>query len=125
MPLSDRSTDVELRAHALNFLTGVAESLAMAREAGGGVTSTLRDGSRIQRVISELHGAQRHGLGWSEDALQRDFEVLQEAAEEELRESGPDTTEVAEGLEVLGRIFAHSTRIALQGWRLAEARRKS
>ena len=36
----------------------------------------LTDGSHIQRLIAELHGRQRYRMGWTEAALHREYEIL-------------------------------------------------
>src|SRR5215210_5998611 len=43
----------------------------------GDVEATV-DGTAIQRTLGERHGKQRFRLGWREEELKRDFEILRE-----------------------------------------------
>ncbi|HYN81372.1 MAG TPA: hypothetical protein VES88_07720 [Gemmatimonadaceae bacterium] len=36
----------------------------------------MRDGSVLRKVVSERHGAQRKRVGWTEDDLRREFEII-------------------------------------------------
>jgi K+-sensing histidine kinase KdpD len=80
-------SDAALRAHTRGLLSELGEMLELAYERGGAVSDVLRDESRIQQVIAQLHGAQRHELGWSEEALRRDLEILRETIEQDLEEA--------------------------------------
>jgi hypothetical protein len=75
-PSAPTLPDAELEDHLGTLLTELARSLVLIDEAGGETTRTLRDGTEIQRVLAERHGAQRAALGWGEGDHRREFEIL-------------------------------------------------
>ena len=93
-----------------------------ANDAGGAERTPMRDASEIQRVIADLHGAQRAGLGWPADALRREFAILQEVTAATLRRALPDGASgtAEEALAIVQRLLQQSERTALQGWTRAE-----
>jgi hypothetical protein len=110
----------ELENHLGTLLAEVARSLVLIEEAGGETTQTLRDGTEIQRVLAERHGAQRAALGWSEADHRRELAILREEVEGTLRSalggaSGSDAGEGAEArlagaAEVVTRLLGHVER---------------
>ena len=83
IPLARTVTGPQLEDHARSYLIDVFQSLTTllaldGEPADGEEASLLRDGSRIQGLISDLHGRQRHRLGWTKDALEREYEILGE-----------------------------------------------
>jgi hypothetical protein len=69
-----------LEDHALSFLSDFFQSIAVLERSDElkdpEETLLLRDGSHIQRLIAELHGRQRYRMGWTPDALEREYEIL-------------------------------------------------
>ena len=110
-------SDIDLRNHALSLLTAMAQSVNLAKEHRGEVEDSLRDGSKIQRTIAELHGAQRRRLGWREDELRRDSTLLREAVEEEVISRLDGDAE--EGLALVRRLFEQVEHASVRAWRLA------
>jgi hypothetical protein len=45
----------------------------------------LRDGAQAQRLMAELHGAQRYRLGWREEDIERETSYLIAAVESTIR----------------------------------------
>jgi signal transduction histidine kinase len=111
----------ELEDHTASFLADIAQALVVIEEAGGNPSHLMRDGTEIQRVIAERHGAQRHRLGWSEDAVHRDFELMREEVERTLRASDAlaGHPETGPALDVLHRLTEHAERASIRGFRLA------
>jgi hypothetical protein len=68
----DRTT---LQDHTPTLLLEIAGALVMVDE-GCGRPEILRDSESILQVVSRLHGQQRARLGWSEQDLRREHEVL-------------------------------------------------
>jgi signal transduction histidine kinase len=68
----------ELEDHQLSFIADVAQTLVVIDEDGGSESELLRDGSTIQRVIAELHGAMRQRRTWTEEHLSREYDILAE-----------------------------------------------
>jgi hypothetical protein len=106
--------------HGVTFLGDLAQSLVAIEQTGGPQSDILRDGTEIQRVIAQLHGQQRHRLGWSEAQLARDFEHLTGAADAMLRRrvaGGPDEVETA--VRVLRQLIAVAAAAAGRAFRHA------
>ena len=73
---SRRLSGVQLRDHATPFVGLLASQLTIVGETQGGEPELLGDGGHVQRLMAELHGAQRHRLGWSEADIEREVEIL-------------------------------------------------
>lgn len=76
IPAGHDVTDVHLRDHVATLFVEIATALTVVgglRERG---SALLRDGSELQRTISEMHGVQRYRLGWSDRDMERDAEVM-------------------------------------------------
>ena len=67
---------VQLRDHATPFIGLLASQLMVIGETCGEAPELLGDGGQMQRVMAELHGAQRHRLGWSEADIERENPLL-------------------------------------------------
>jgi signal transduction histidine kinase len=75
---------VQLRDHATPWIGLVAAQLMIIGETRGESPELLADGAQVQRVMSELHGAQRHRLGWSEADIERESSLLMAEIERSL-----------------------------------------
>jgi signal transduction histidine kinase len=106
----------QVEDHTSTFLVDIGLALVTLDE-GGGEPELMKDGSEIQRIISERHGAQRARLGWSVDDMHREFELLHEetvrAVRAELR-AGPPDAEVEAALAVFRRLLAAAERVSVQ-----------
>jgi len=119
---TDDMTDVDVADHLGTLLTDVANSLVILGHAGGESTELLADGSRIQRVIGELHGAQRQRLGWTEAQLAREVELVREVCLAAVRQSAAGDEPAAEtAVSALERLLNERTRACLSGFRGSEA----
>ena len=117
----------QLEDHLASFLADLASTLAGLDVSAGAPTDGLRDGTIIQRVIAERHGAQRARLGWSEAAVRREFTILEEELAAALRRRAPGslpgpTPDVRQGeaeraLELLGQALAVAERLSLESYR--------
>ena len=76
---------VQIRDHATPFVGLIAAQLMITGETRGEAPQLLSDGAQVQRVMAELHGAQRHRLGWSESDLEREGPILGAQIEHALR----------------------------------------
>ena len=61
----------ELADHVGTYVADVAEHSLALDESHGRPSPLLADGTEIQRLVAERHGAQRARLGWSRDDLSR------------------------------------------------------
>jgi signal transduction histidine kinase len=121
VPRAGEASDIALRDHIPHFLSGIASLLSHADSSGPEISAVLQGGNAIQRLILELHGAERHALGWSTDALRRDLAILSDVIQSDLRTHGPADEELSELFDVLERLFDQAERISLQGWHYARS----
>ena len=122
IPRAREKEVVLLEDHQPTFLADVGQSLVLLGEEGGRPT-LMRDGSEIQRVVAELHGAQRCRLGWTEEALRREFEILREEVEAVLAPvaDGNGIDEGGEVMELVRRLIRHAEHVSLRGFRASAA----
>lgn len=119
---TDQMSDVDVADHLGTLVIDVANSLAILAGAGGEPSELLADGSRIQRLIGELHGAQRQRLGWSEAQLLHEVELVRDVCLTALNQSlGDDENAREEAVGALKRLLDERTRACLSGFRGAEA----
>jgi signal transduction histidine kinase len=121
VPRAAETSDVALRDHIPHFLSGVASLLAHSGESGPEITAVLQGGNAIQRLTLELHGAERHGMGWSEEAVRRDLAVLRDVIMDDLRGEMSDDEALKSITAVLHRLFQQAERISVQGWHYARS----
>jgi PAS domain S-box-containing protein len=85
LPGAAALSDAELEDHLGTLITEVARALVLMGDVDGASSRALRDGTEIQRVLAERHGAQRAALGWSATAHQRELALLRELVERTVR----------------------------------------
>jgi signal transduction histidine kinase len=66
----------QIRDHATPFVGLLASNITILGESCGRDPELLADGGHLQRLMAELHGAQRHRLGWSEADIERETKLL-------------------------------------------------
>ena len=119
MPGARDATEVDLQDHAATLVADVAQSMVVL----GGTAETgprlLRDGSRIQRLVAELHAEQRRRLGWSEAELKRDFEVLREEVDRCVRAQVAPGEGAEAAAAIAARLLQQTQRISCQAFRAA------
>jgi PAS domain S-box-containing protein len=105
----------QLEDHISTFLLDIGKSLVTLDE-GGGEPALMRDGSDIQSLISERHGDQRRRLGWTAEAVRREFDLLCELVEEHVRREAPARTDekVDTAVAILRRLLRRAEEIALR-----------
>lgn len=64
--------------HLASFLADLASTLENMEIADREMTDSLLDSSAIQRTIAMKHGEQRARLGWHEDEVRREYEIIEE-----------------------------------------------
>jgi signal transduction histidine kinase len=118
---TDRMTDVEIADHLSTLITDVANSLALLAQVGV-ASADLVDGSRIQRLIGELHGAQRQRLGWSETQLLREAELVRDVCYAAIvRALGGEDGAAEAARTALSRLLQERERACVSGFRAAQA----
>lgn len=110
----------ELEDHQLSFLADVAQTLVVIEETGGPESDLLRDGSTIQRIAAELHGAMRQRRGWTESQLAHEYAILGEELAAAVRRRVPEGAgDVSLALEVLARLIERARATGLAALRRA------
>jgi hypothetical protein len=121
-----------LEDHALSFLSDLFQSVVVVEKADDlddrEESNLLGDGTRIQLLIADLHGRQRHRLGWTERALHREYEILDEEVARMVkgRVADPDTGDAPEPtIELLRRFLGRAHEASFAGFKAAalESRR--
>jgi PAS domain S-box-containing protein len=119
-PMAAALDDAQLKDHQSSLLSDMAATLVALSEASPAQAQLLRDGSEIQRVVADLHGRQRGHLGWSEEALRREFEVLEQEVEALVRRvaaSERTVIDVEAGLGVIRQLLDRVQRVSFRALR--------
>ncbi|HYH81763.1 MAG TPA: ATP-binding protein, partial [Longimicrobium sp.] len=118
LAFTDEMSDVDVADHLGTLVTDVANSLSILGNAGGEPSDLLADGSKIQRVIGELHGAQRERMGWTEDQLLREVELVREVCLGSLTRTLAGEPRAAEAaISALDWLLGERKRACLSGFR--------
>ena len=136
---------VQLRDHATPVVGLLATQLMVIGETRGQAPELLGDGGQVQRLIDELHGAQRLRLGWGEADIEREMPLLLAEIERALLAAvdtatttgvPPAVTEASRGdaitspavraatryaADVVRHIVDRSTRTAIRAHRFAKS----
>jgi hypothetical protein len=71
----------QLADHVGTFVANLGGVLVAVEESRGQPSGLVADGTEIQRVVAERHGAQRARLGWTAEALHCEWQILAEEIE--------------------------------------------
>jgi PAS domain S-box-containing protein len=112
MPQSAQLGTADLEDHASTFLIDIAQSMIALEESRAVPDRLLQDGSEIQRVVAELHGRQRAQLGWTDEALRREWSILWHEIESAIRAEVPRGTDIGAALDLLRRFLDRGERIS-------------
>jgi signal transduction histidine kinase len=82
--------------HLASFLADLASTLENMEIADREMTEALLDSSAIQRTIAMKHGEQRARLGWHEDEVRREYEIIEEEVIEVMRAGAAQAPGVAD-----------------------------
>ena len=96
----------QLADHIATYIGDVGTVLVALEEARGQPSGLLADGTEIQRLLAERHGAQRARLGWTSDDLYREWQILDEEIERTLRRcaTGVSAQTIEEALTIVRRL---------------------
>jgi hypothetical protein len=121
---------VQLRDHVTPFIGLIASQLMIIGETRGSAPELLADGAQLRRVMSELHGTQRHRLGWSESDIEREDVLLATEIDRALESAltgGPEPSSAAardalEYAKVAARqMLEQGSRTTIRSHRFAKA----
>ena len=109
----------------MSFLGDVFQSLVVLERtkelADREQTELLSDGTEIQRLISDLHGRQRHRLGWSERGVEREYDILNEEVESLVKRHVPDAEgELAWVIDALKSQLRRAREVSLAAYRKSD-----
>ncbi|HEX2778087.1 MAG TPA: ATP-binding protein [Gemmatimonadaceae bacterium] len=79
----------QLADHTATLLADLAGALVIIEDARGEPSPMLADAAEIQRFVADRHGVQRARLGWTTEALAREFELLREEIEHAMHRAFP------------------------------------
>jgi hypothetical protein len=102
LPAAATLRSSQLVDHVGSLLADIALALVTLDESDGVPSMLLSDAADIQRFIADRHGLQRVRLGWTLDALAREYEVLQQVLVGVIRRCLNDPAESALVDEALG-----------------------
>lgn len=115
-PGAQSLSEAELENHLASFLSDVAQTIGILEPSSAPGSDRLADATAIQRTIAERHGLQRARLGWSENEVRREFQILREelAAAVRRRVSRSRQAEVEEALGVIRDAITRAERVSLE-----------
>jgi len=125
-PLIPRARQVsrtELEDHIATYVSDIGQMFAILDERSAERLPLIEDGTIIQRVIAERHGAQRHRLGWTEEELRREHEMLVAEVESVVLDSSLLTgSPPSDTLPLLRVIMQEAGEISIRGFGEAQRR---
>ncbi|HKG92910.1 MAG TPA: ATP-binding protein [Gemmatimonadaceae bacterium] len=110
---------IDLEDHTATFLADIAQSFAILDDHGAHRVPLIQDGTEIQRLIAQKHGAQRRRLGWSEAAVHREFAILRREVESALLRgtAASPNAPIEESMALLSLFLREAEEISLSGFR--------
>ena len=95
----------QLADHAATLIATLAGTLVIIEDSHGEPSPMLGDAAEIQRFVGDRHGAQRARLGWTTEAMAREFELLREEIEHAVHRAFPGESggRVGEALALVRR----------------------
>ena len=118
-------TRAELEDHIATYLSDIGQLFAILDERGAARLPLLLDGTAIQHLIAERHGAQRRRLGWTEDELRREHAILVAEVERVVTDASMLTGSPPNDTIALLRVLLDETlEISLRGSRGVHERRE-
>jgi signal transduction histidine kinase len=112
LPGVARLPEATLVDHTSAFVTDVAQSLVVLESDTADPEYLLQDGSEIQRLMAKLHGRQRARLGWTAEALEREWSILRKEIRNAVAADVAPGTDIAGALELLDRFIDRGERIS-------------
>ena len=97
----------QLADHLAAYVADVATMFGAIEESQGQPTAVVADGAKIHSLLAESHGTQRSRLGWTSEALHREWTILHEEMERviQMHVRGVAESAVTEARIVLERMI--------------------
>ena len=111
---NQRLRPFQLIDHLGTYIAGVAAMLEVIEEARGEPNAIISDATKIQCLIAECHGRHRAQLGWTANAIAREWAILREEIERLVRRHALALPEhgVSEALAIIGRSIEEGARVS-------------
>jgi hypothetical protein len=108
----------QLTDHLGTYIADVATMLEAIEETHGEQSVIISDGTKVQYLIAECHGKHRAQLGWTANALAREWAILREEAERIVRRHALGIPEqgMSEALAIIGRVFEEGAEASGQAF---------
>ncbi|HEX7980337.1 MAG TPA: ATP-binding protein [Gemmatimonadaceae bacterium] len=107
MPAAQSLKYSQIADHVGAMLADIAAALVTLEDSGGAPSILLTDAADLQRFIADRHGVQRARLGWTEEALARQHEILREEIDGAIRRHLPDPDTAGSVDEALGIVHRY------------------
>ncbi|HEX8945863.1 MAG TPA: ATP-binding protein [Gemmatimonadaceae bacterium] len=116
MPAAQSLRFSQLADHIGTYVANLGGVLVAVEESRGQPTGLIADGSEIQRLVAERHGAQRARLGWTPEALRREWRILGEEIERAIRRrsTGVDESAIREALTIITRFLDQGIELSVR-----------
>jgi hypothetical protein len=103
-----------LANQAAAYVADVAAVLVAAEDSRGQPSAAIATASELQRFVAERHGVQRAMLGYSREALAREWLILREEIERVIRHAAPAVAEAAltEAVALVERFIDQARQIS-------------
>ena len=85
IPTAAETDRRSLEDHSAAFIADIAQALAVIGTSEGEPQQIMRDSAEIQLLIANRHGALRQRGGWTEDEIEREYDLMAETIEETVR----------------------------------------
>jgi hypothetical protein len=126
IPRAREVTRTELEDHIATYLSDIGQLFAIIDERGTRAAPLIVDGTAIQRLIAERHGAQRQRLGWTEEELRHEHATLVAEVERVVLDSSLLTgSPPSDTLPLLQVILAEAGEVSIRGFREAAERQRN
>lgn len=124
VPHIDTLSDAAIQDHVASLLADLAQSMVLLEDSEDDAAELLRDGSAIQRIISDRHGVQRHRMGWTDEAVEAEFDILREEVEAVVSRAAraEEGADAARAMDLLSGFLQQARRGSSRAFRIARRR---
>ena len=122
IPAAQSASDSQIEDHMASFVADLSTGLRLLEVAGSDPSELLRDSSAIIRTIMEQHGNQRFRIGWSEEGITAEMEILCDVICDAVkRVPGATAEERNQACAAVEQFVAQASRHTVAAYRLAAA----
>jgi hypothetical protein len=114
-------SEAYIRDHADTVLAEIVTAAKLLGESKGRPSDLLRDGAEIQRLLAELHGAQRFRLGWAESEVGKDVDTLADELARAIGRVGSESDASRFVQDIATRLLEQWKQTSVRGYRFAKS----